>query len=117
MLTRTFFIAEKPRIFCEIGPEPTIADQEHIWHLRRMALVATSLDNPAPSVFISLPGADTQDWSTFSNKFLKHFEKATAQYNARARTQNAQLTAHDSVSVFDCRIEDPVGKKLSQKSC
>ena len=76
-----------------------------------MALVATSLDNPASSVCISLPGANTQDWFTFSFNFLKQLDKATAQYNARAKTQ---LTIHESVSVFDWRIEDPV-KKAAQK--
>ena len=75
-----------------------------------MALVATSLDGPASALFNSLPGADTQDWSTFTLKFPKLFDSVTAQNKAQAETQNAQLNTFESIAVFACRVEDLVNK-------
>ena len=64
----------KAETLCQLGPEPTSPDQKHIWHVGRMAFVAISPDIPSFSWFNSLSEADSQDWSTFTMKFLKQFD-------------------------------------------
>ena len=39
-------IVIKTCTFNQLGPEPISPEQKHIWHVRRMVSVATSLDGP-----------------------------------------------------------------------
>ena len=87
------------RTVYQLGLEPTNPDQKHTWHARWVALVGTSLDGPAFSWFISYSEADTQDWSTFTLKFLTQFNSVTAQYKAQAQAQNVQLNTHEYISI------------------
>ena len=66
---------------------------------------------PNSSWFNSLSEADTQDWSTFTLEFLKHFNSVTAQYKAQAEAQNMKLNTHESISIYASCVED-----LSNKS-
>ena len=65
-----------------------------------MALVTTSLDGLASSWFNSVSAAAKQDWSTFTLKFLKHFDSVTAQYKSQAEPQNVQLNTYESISIY-----------------
>ena len=104
----------KTRTIYQLAPEPTNPDQTHSRHVRRMALVATSLDGPAFSWFNSLSEADTQDWSTFTLKIPKHSGSVTAQCKAQAEAQQGQLNTQESISVYVCRVEDLVNKGWSE---
>ena len=56
-LPEQIFKGTKPRAVYQIGPEPTISCQNHIWHVRRTALVAISLMTPprhASILFVEL---------------------------------------------------------------
>ena len=96
---------------CQLGPEPTSPDQRHVWHVRRMALVAISSDIPASSWLNSLSEADLKNWSTFTMKFLKQFDSVTAQNDAQAEAQNKQLDTHESIFIYACSVEDLVNKR------
>ena len=56
-----FLNGKKARTIYQLGPEPTIPDQKHISHVRRMVSVATALDGRASSCFNGLSEAVTQD--------------------------------------------------------
>ena len=73
-----------------------------------MGLVVTALNGRASSCFNSLPEADTQDWSTSTLSFPEQIDIVTAQYQAQAQDQNAQLNTHESISIYACRVEDLV---------
>ena len=75
-----------------------------------MALAETSLDGPASSWFNSLTEIDTQGWSIFSTKFLKHFDIATIKFKTQA---DAQIT-HESTFIYACRVEDLVENGWAQ---
>ena len=90
----------KVRTIYQTCPKSTSSDQIHIWQARRMALVTTSLDSLASSWFNGLFEADTQDWSTFTLKFLKHFDCVTTQYKAQAEPQNVQLNTCEPISIY-----------------
>ena len=64
--------------------EPTSPDQNRIWHVCQIALVATSLNELAFSRLVSLLEANTQDWHTFTINFLQQFSSATAQCKTQA---------------------------------
>ena len=70
-----------PTIY-QLGPEPQDPTQRYIWHVRRMALVATSLDGPASTWYNTLTEKDKRDWPTFHSIFLKQFDNITAQFKA-----------------------------------
>ena len=85
-----FLNRKKARTFYQLSPEPSSPEQKHIWHVRRVALVATSLDGPVSSWFNSILEAGTQDWSTFTLKLLKQFDSVTEQNKAQAHARNAK---------------------------
>ena len=101
----------KARSVYQPGPEPTNSEQYRIWNIRRMVLVATSLDGSASSWFKSPSETDNQDWSKFSTKFLIKSDSATMKFKAQAETQNIQLATHESISIYACRVEDLVKKR------
>ena len=100
----------KARTMYQIGPILTNPEQYQIWSVRRMALVATSLDGPASSWFNSLSETDTHYWSNFSTKFRKQLDCATIKFKAQAEAQDNHLTTHESISIYACRVENLVIK-------
>ena len=52
----------------------------------------------------------TQDWSNFSTKILKHFDREIILFEAQTEAQNIQFAIHESISVYGSRVEVLVNK-------
>ena len=76
-----------------------------------MALVATSLDDPASSWLISLSEADAQDWSTLAINILTDFDSVTPQKQFKPK-----LKLHNSTHINLFLFMLAVLKTLLQKA-
>ena len=106
-----WYQSRKDRTIYQLGPKPTILEQDRIWILRRMALVAISFEGPASSSFNNLSETEMiPEIVFFSIKFLKQFDSATIKIEPEAEAQNIQQATQESISIYACRVEGVLTK-------